>query len=194
MIPKALAALVAAPFVLSASPVIEGPKSVNFGAIKLIRCGTGSGTAWQATPTLLITAAHVTRHAPCTIDGIPVPVVHESEDLDFAAVSGSFGKPLAYSCRPAVRGRTYFGIGYAAGIFRMDSRLIAKGRISMVLGRPSLTGMVDFQGGIIPGMSGGPIVDKAGRVVAIVNTTSPLVPSGLGRSVADSFLCAKRVA
>ena len=164
-------------------------EKVPYSSIKLIRCGRASGTVFQIAPGVLVTAAHVTSHGPCSVDGVPMETTLEDGSLDYALLRGNVGKPMTLLCKEMKRGGTYHGIGYAGGRYRMDSRLFAEHRIDADIEGTSYSGMMRFRGGAIPGMSGGPIIDKKGRVVAIVNASNSALTTALGRSVKDMTLC-----
>jgi len=71
----------------------------------------------------------------------------------------------------------------------MDSRFFAESRTDANVEGTSYSGMMLFRGGAIPGMSGGPIIDGRGRVVAIINASNSELSTALGRSVKDTILC-----
>ena len=171
----------------SAAPVPV--EKLPYYSIKLIRCGRASGTVFQIRPGVLMTAAHVTRNGPCSVDDVPLEITHEDNALDYALLTGTIGKPMTLLCKEMKRGRTYHGIGYAGGRYRMDSRLFAERRTEASVEGISYRGMMRFRGGAIPGMSGGPIIDNKGRVVAIVNASNSEMSTALGRSVKDTILC-----
>lgn len=164
-------------------------EKVPYSSIKLIRCGRASGTVFQIAPGVLMTAAHVTRNGPCSVDDVPLEITIEDDALDYALLGGTIGKPMTLLCKEMKRGRTYYGIGYAGGRYRMDSRLFAESRTEADVEGTSYSGMMRFGGGVIPGMSGGPIIDSKGRVVAIVNASNSALSIALGRSVKDTRLC-----
>ncbi len=181
LLPVAFAALASA----APLPVEKAP----YSSIKLIRCGRASGTVFQIAPGILMTAAHVTRNGPCSVEDVPLETTLEDDALDYALLRGTVGKPMTLLCREMKRGRTYYGIGYAGGRYRMDSRLFAESRTETNVEGTSYSGMMLFRGGAIPGMSGGPIIDGKGRVVAIVNASNSELSTALGRSVEDTILC-----
>jgi hypothetical protein len=181
LLPVAFAALT------SAAPVPV--EKVPYSSIKLIRCGRASGTVFQIAPRVLMSAAHVTRNGPCSVDGVPLEIRLEDNALDYALIRGTIGKPMTLLCKEMKRGRTYHGIGYAGGRYRMDSRLFAESRTEADVEGTSYSGMMRFRGGAIPGMSGGPIIDGSGRVAAIVNASSSELSTALGRSVKDTITC-----
>ncbi len=180
-IPAAFAALT------SAAPVPV--ETVPYSSIKLIRCGRASGTVFQIAPGVLMTAAHVTRNGPCSVGDVPLETALEDNALDYSLLRGTVGRPMTLLCKEMKRGRTYHGIGYAGGRYRMDSRLFAQSRTAADVEGTSYSGMMQFRGGAIPGMSGGPILDGKGRVVAIVNASNAALSTALGRSVKDTRAC-----
>lgn len=182
---KLLLALVA-PAMLSNAPV---PEAMPYAAIKLVRCGRATGTAFQIGPDTLMTAQHVTANGPCSIDGEPVETVKENASLDYAILRGKGSAVLRISCERPRKGRVYRGIGYAGGTYRMDARLTGKRGYFLNLRQLSLWGMSMFDGNSIPGMSGGPILDSSGRVVALINAGNHRLNSTLGRAMADTSLC-----
>ena len=171
----------------SAAPLSVG--KIPYSSIKLIRCGRASGTLFQIAPGVLMTAAHVTRNGPCSVDDIPLETTLEDNALDYALLKGNVGKPMTLLCKEMKRGRIYYGIGYAGGRYRMDSRFFAESRTDANVEGTSYSGMMLFRGGAIPGMSGGPIIDGRGRVVAIINASNSELSTALGRSVKDTILC-----
>jgi hypothetical protein len=185
---KLLLALVA-PAMLSSAPL---PPDDPYDAIKLVRCGRSFGTAFQVSADRMITAQHVTVNGPCSIDGAPVRTVKEDARLDVALIERRGSAVLRVSCGRPRKGHKYRGIGYAGGVYRMDSNLVGTGRYFLNPFQPSMWGMSGFRGNAIPGMSGGPILNKAGDVVALINAGNASVNSTIGRAMADTELCGKR--
>jgi hypothetical protein len=182
-------AILAAAFAALTSAAPVPVEKVPYSSIKLIRCGRASGTVFQIAPGVLMTAAHVTGNGPCSVDGVPLDLTLEDGALDYALLRGTIGIPMTPLCKELKRGRAYYGIGYAGGRYRMDSRLFAEGRADAEVEGISYRGMMRFGGGAIPGMSGGPIIDERGRVAAIVNASNSALSTALGRPLKDTQAC-----
>ena len=181
MIGKFALAPLVAPVLLSAAPVPVMPDA----RIRLVSCGSSRGTAWQATPDTMVTALHVAAGGPCSIGGVAVALIWSDPARDLAALR-SPGRPIAIACGGVASRADYHGIGYALGRYRMESRLVATGGLYDGGSIASLKGAALFRGGAIPGMSGGPMLDKAGRAVAIVNAGNPGGNLTIGRTLRES--------
>lgn len=160
-------ALLAVAALLLATPVSMAaePFSLDESAVVYVDCGMKSGTAVRIGPTEYVTAAHVVTDDVCRVNG---EVIHPRIDgsQDFATFSGPRGKYLKKYCRDFAKDETYLAVGYAMGApFLTSTPLMAT---EMKSG-----GMRVFVGETIPGQSGGPVIDRSGRVVGIVNMRWP---------------------
>ncbi len=185
MIGKYALAPLVAPALLSAAPAAP-PRDAD--AVRIVTCGSSRGTAWQASADVMVTAWHVVANGPCSIAGVAVATVHADPARDLAALRLP-GRPIAIDCGGARPGRVHHAIGYALGKYRMESRLVATGGRDAGTFHASLKGAALFRGGAIPGMSGGPVLDRKGRAVAIVNAGNAGGNLTIGRLLSDSFLC-----
>ena len=168
-----------------AIPVDEPATDMN--AIIVIQCGASArGTAFWIAPTRLISAEHVTRNGACrTLDGEALPTVHEDPVHDIAELRGpNIGRHLTVRCSGFREGRAYFATGYAQGLYRHTSRLIATRHRDGGAG-----GLQVLLGQVFHGMSGGPVVDTSGRVTGIVNRLIVAMPFSESRSLKETFLC-----
>lgn len=142
--------------------------------------GTALGTAIRVTHNGYITARHVVALGKCTIVGEaggPITVTYSDEKTDFATFIGPEGRGIIpISCDGFVAGRIYVARGYAGG--NPYDVLVPWLATDLTDGPKTL-----FLGDAIPGMSGGPLIDRAGRVVGIVNqhTASRSLPLSLSK-------------
>ncbi len=197
-------ALVAAPFAAlnALAFVLPEPipanRAITNDLVPMIKCrGTagigGLGTGTRISPTQVLTASHVAEIGNCSINGEPVELEMQSVRLDIAIFktlprAGSW--PV--NCEPLRFGARYHAAGYARGapLYRQEvfgtlhaavpARILPKfGGTAMYVGRETF----------IPGMSGGPIVNDRGQLVAIVIGYNKALGVSYGRSLADTPLC-----
>ena len=160
----------------------------DFAAIAIVRCGPPVGTAFAIAPGRIVTAAHVAANGPCAIPGrhpgappVPAPVLRQDGRLDIAELAGALpGAPLPIACTGLGPGQMFRAIGHAGGVRRMTSPLFATRNRD-----PASAGLVVLLGQVERGMSGGPVIDAAGRVAGIINRHSP----ARSRSLEETFLC-----
>lgn len=165
-----LRALVAAAALLVPSATTPATVDISPAAIVQVICptatGYSAGTAFRIGHGLMLSVNHVTHYSRCTIDDAPVKVSYVAPDADFSMLGGGEGSFLKIDCGGFVRGRKYLAIGYARGLpVETVVPLIGTGKSSG--GLAVLIGIFT----VVPGMSGGPIVDaETGAVVGTVNT------------------------
>lgn len=165
--------IVALAALLCAAP---SPHTGNFkhdeAAIVMVSCfhelGRVSGTAFKVSEAGYITALHVVAKGTCYIAGKPITITSIDEKHDYATLTGPPSPAtLRTTCEGFRHGQQYAARGYGGGQpYNMFSPQIAfslKMRGFQVLAGES----------IIPGMSGGPLIDGQGRAVGVVNMRWP---------------------
>jgi S1-C subfamily serine protease len=157
-------------------------------------CGLGiEGSGWVAAPGLVVTNAHVVAGEQDTtvqVDGNPpgldaqVVDFDPHDDIAVLRVQGLDEPPLRLASDPAV--------GTAAAIlgYPLDGQFDAKpGRIGQTEdvstedaygNGPIMRSITALRGRVRPGNSGGPMVDRAGQVVATVFAAITSAPTGEG--------------
>jgi hypothetical protein len=156
----------------ASASVVRLTSVVDTGAV--VRHGLCSGIA--VAKQRVLTAAHcVDGHSSIMVDGFPVAEILRTSayyDLAWLNVPMMSKAPLVLRDDPVVRFEELTAIGYGYGWSRLSVRpqLAFLIGISIDDGEATLThapGIV-MQGGFAGGMSGGPIVDRDGHLVSIV--------------------------
>jgi hypothetical protein len=183
-------AIVAATLLISgpAVPMTTNPVDIDTDAIVQVICptpgGWTAGTAFRVGHGLILSVNHVTSVGTCKINGERIKVLYSSKQ-DFSMVAGGKGPFLRVDCGGFIRGRHYMSIGFARGLpFLTTVELIATGHKAG--GFSLLSGIFTM----IPGQSGGPVVDEeTGKVVGTNNVF--IEPDGLSGSLAlaDTPIC-----
>jgi hypothetical protein len=165
---KALLALCAAAFLAAPSTPASAPYDHDPAAIVRVQCitqlGTRTGSGVRIAPDTYITAAHVVvESGECSIAGVPITVTFSDEPSDFAMFSGGAAGPtMPVHCGGFKAERVYLARGFAFG---------GNANFGMPWQATEITdnSLRLFIGDAIPGMSGGPVIDRKGRVAGIVN-------------------------
>lgn len=130
-----------------------------------VDCIPGRGTAFRVGPRTLISVAHVTSLGGCAINGVPITVIETKGDFSVLLTNDVSDKWLRIDCGGFVKGRPYTAIGFARG-------LPVQTTVDVVATGDDLSGFARLWGvfTVIPGQSGGPIIDaESGKVVGTVN-------------------------
>jgi hypothetical protein len=189
MIVKALAALLAlAP--VSATPV--SLELVHYPLVHRVDCLEGRGTAFRIGGTHWLSVAHVTALHACSIDGQPITVTEQDGKRDFARLDAGIvpQNGMQISCKGFIPGHWYWSVGYPlGGPIQMAIPLYATYAKS-----PSGLRILLGEEAVIPGMSGGPVMDETGAVVGLVNAYQPGTGISMSRELRETSVCGADVA
>lgn len=188
---KYLAALVAVCIAAPAIPqeAIPTPFFITEDVIPQIFCAKPDSGGWTGTgviisATRVISARHVT-------DGVAVCAAEKQYLLKATTFDGDFasntatlpaqGQRMIVGCEGIKEGEIYLAAGYAFG----GGLVVAK-----LVGTDMRDGeFVRMQGRVYSGMSGGPVVDDEGRVVAIVNQKFNDISHANVHPLSETYLC-----
>ena len=145
-----------------------------------------SGTAVRVgADGLTLSVNHVTSSGTCFINGKQINLTYKSPTSDFSMIKGEAGPYIPIDCGGYVAGHKYLALGHARAWSAVTPvELTATGKTDH--GQYELSGMWV----VVPGMSGGPILDMdTGLVVGVVNMED--FEDGLSWSVAlkDTPVC-----
>jgi hypothetical protein len=150
-----------------------------------------AGTAFRIGPQFLLSVNHVTSGPEqCFIGGKPINLAWKSPTSDFSELLGDEGPYLPIDCKGFVKGHHYIAIGFARGVTPVTTLdLVATGEHDH--GMALLVGMVP----LIPGMSGGPLIDsETGKVVGVNNAENFEDGLSWSQELKDEPVCAGRIA
>lgn len=153
----------------------------------------GRGTAWRVSRGRFASVSHVTgRGGECSIDGRPITVEYDDPWGDFSIihVEDKVDGGILVNCSGFYHGYHYFSVGYARGNpWSVVITLRANKLLNLSFNRP---GWQVFSGieTVIPGMSGGPILNSNGEAVGSVNAYHKAGYSW-SRPLSETPLCQK---
>lgn len=130
------------------------------------------------TPDTVLTARHCLRAQTIQVDCHPAQILHVSREADVAVLRVTGGEPdhawLPVARQPPAPGEPVVSLGYPAGQFaRMEGRVKSVGPVQFGLwpiSRQEL--LLSTTHRVLPGNSGGPLLDARGAVVGIASRAS----------------------
>jgi hypothetical protein len=192
---KLFALVCASVLLVSATPVSTAmtsdetqpsPYTIPLDLVQKIDCNGGSGTASFIDGNTVMTASHVASLGGCRLLGNPLVLNHNSGELDFATLNSplvSAPDRIPYSCDGIIPGRVYYTVGWALGERFVAVRMIGTGGHWP-------DGLTRVRGRGMPGMSGGPVFDEHGFVVAIhIGSSRDGSNVAAVRPLAQTYLC-----
>lgn len=185
MIAKVLAVAASAAALVSASPVPPEPVYVHFTQVAQVLCVTSRGTAFRAGGKW-ISVEHVTKGQGCFVENKPIGLGAVENGLDFSVIGPAKYRGLKINCEGFKAGEYYWAAGYAEGL--PVQRLIT---LQGTGEHDTSNGMAILYGSptVIPGMSGGAVMNSAGEVVGTVNMYARFLPLSMSRELKDTSLC-----
>lgn len=143
---------------------------------------SGTCTGFVVTPTVVLTAAHCVGTTMYG-DGVATDVIKKDDYFDLAALKLDLGKrPLILRDAPTQEGELVTGIGYALS-WSIPIGIDVKVLLPNYALFPQYSAGVVTSGVFMPGMSGGPVIDRNGEVVAIIQRGMRGQPIGHGAGV-----------
>lgn len=134
---------------------------------------TSSGTAFYVAPDVLVTAAHVVRgcREMRRIDGLPLEVKAEDDDLDLAVLTAPEASPdwldMGTADLPRL-GEPVTALGYPYLGNLGQGLTVTGGNVSALKGIDGGEGEIMISAPVQPGNSGGPLLNGAGAVIGVV--------------------------
>jgi hypothetical protein len=160
----------------------------NYPLVKRIDCAQGRGSGFRIGQRHMLSVAHVTALSECGIGGFPISVTEQDGEHDFARLNSGESAPngIAIDCRGFQPGHWYWAVGFAKGADFQTAVAI----YATVFRGPDGKRILIGQHTVIPGMSGGPVLDPAtGAAVGTVNAYVPGDGLSLSRELKDTSVC-----
>jgi hypothetical protein len=194
MIVKALLALALAsasvPVAPATAPVItydEQRLGLQYPLVSQVICDKGKGTAFRIGGNRFLSVAHVTIHSGCAIDGHPIKVIENDTKLDFSIIEAGPKRIGGFkiNCGGFQTSQWYWSNGFALGLSYQTTVALYSTAYDDNTGKRIFIG----RHMVIPGMSGGPVLNPAGEVVGLVNAYHPLFGLSFSRALKDTSVC-----
>jgi hypothetical protein len=160
--------------------------------IEKISCDGGSGTGFKLANGTWVSVWHVTRMEGCKIDGLPIILTHSDPHGDFSTfiVPGDNRRGgLKANCGGYRDGQWVHAQGHARGHPVIQSMPLMYSDAVQSLGFGRGWSVLVYNS-VIPGQSGGPVLNGQGEVVGTVNAYNPFWPISFSRSLSRTILCA----
>jgi hypothetical protein len=187
VVPKALALAGVALSLVSASPAIDDERTfAEHPSVRMVTCKEGSGSAVQIAGQW-ISVAHVTAMHDCEIDGQPIAVLEQNgaEDFSRLIVASNRHVPIKISCAGMRPGQFVWAYGYAMGL-PFQTRVTM--RVTEAFGDNGQRELIGAYT-VIPGMSGGLVMNARGEAVGVVNAYRPFSGLSFSRDLRQTSLC-----
>jgi S1-C subfamily serine protease len=170
------------------------PAPVNHynGGVILIHTDVGDCTAWRYKAAIFITAAHCVKGvAEGTVYGIRFLVVTRDDNADIAAIYTFLPSSYAFTVAeadPAIQ-EPVFAVGHALADpeLTVTSGVVAHSPVPF---EANGAGHLVLDLSLIPGMSGGPILNLKGEVVSIIQDTGVGIGFGADPALLRKFVAA----
>ena len=163
-----------------------GVQMTHFGPVSGVTICSG----WSVADGLILTANHCIGEAAeqMLVDGVSASVIKRDEYYDLALLKSNLHKRVLYfRDTPVAYGDRVTGIGYGFGwtqpLVLTHPVLLA----NQSIGARQAAGIIT-NGEWVTGMSGGPVVDYAGRVVSMIQQFYMGQGYGVGTTMMKAFL------
>jgi hypothetical protein len=158
----------------------------NHPSVRMVACKEGSGSAVQIAGQW-ISVAHVTAMHDCEIDGHPIAVLEQNgaEDFSRLIVVSNRHVPIKISCAGMHPGQFVWAYGYAMGL-PFQTRVTM--RVTEAFGDNGQRELIGTYT-VIPGMSGGLVMNARGEAVGVVNAFRPYSGLSFSRDLRQTSLC-----
>ena len=200
---KALALVVVLALVGCDQPIDNvGAPRINDRMVPKISCDRQVGSGIQINRNTVITAEHVIRDGGCNVvydRGVSprsLTVVNSTSRDDFAELTSSDnlrGTNMRLSCEGVIAGETYWLAGYPGGGNLSVVQVQATDRYIRGVtanSRYTIDNLRVMQGHVYSGMSGGPVINQSGQVVAIISSVSRSASDEtMVKELTDTWMC-----
>jgi hypothetical protein len=192
MIRMLLAAALMATVPVTASTEQAPLVFMNYPMVGRVDCDEGRGSAFRIAANHWISAAHVTALHNCSINGSPITVTEQDGAHDFSRFDAGPARPggLKINCHGFIPGEWYWASGHARGLPFQTAIALYATYAKFPDGKRVLIGPYT----VIPGMSGGAIMNGSGEVVGLVNAYIPGTAISLSRELKSTSVCGANIA
>jgi len=158
-------------------PVIETPRPTPSTSVSPQLAGTGSG--WSVSSTQIVTNAHVAGEcAKVEVAGrgeAKIAALDKAADLALLTVATE-GRHASLRMDRVRQGEDIIVVGYPFRGMLNNGANVTTGIVSALAGPKSNTNEMQITAPVQPGNSGGPVLDRQGRVAGVVvSQLNPLV-------------------
>jgi hypothetical protein len=169
-----------------------GPTTfVTHPYVEKVQCDRASGTAFKIKDGRWISVNHVTENSGCKIDGKPITVISADPVNDFSIIDFPDNRTggIPVNCNGFRDGAWYYGIGHGMGYATPQAKAVRYSAILTYFGSKKW-GILQANR-FVPGMSGGVVLDSAGRAVGTVNAYGVWERISFSRQLRDTTVCAR---